>query len=57
MSAVMMLRHLGRHEQADRILGSVLRVCSDGKCLTVDLGGKASTMEYKVEVIKQAHAS
>jgi len=51
LSAVMMLRHLGRHEQADRITGSVLRVCSDGKCLTVDLGGKASTTEYKKEVI------
>ncbi len=53
LSSVMMLRHLGRHEQADRILGSVLRVCSDGKCLTVDLGGKASTQEYMVEVIEQ----
>ncbi len=54
LSAVMMLRHLGRHEQADRIANSVLRVCSDGKCLTVDLGGMASTSEYKVEVIEQA---
>jgi len=53
LSSVMMLRHLGRHEQADRILSSVLRVCSDGKCLTVDLGGKASTKEYMVEVIGQ----
>jgi NAD-dependent isocitrate dehydrogenase len=54
LSAVMMLRHLGRHEQADRIMNSVLRVCSDGHCLTMDLGGEASTNEYKVEVIKQA---
>jgi len=54
LSAVMMLRHLGLNEQADRITSSVLRVCSDGKCLTVDLGGKASTEEYKVEVIKRA---
>lgn len=54
MSAVMMLRHLGCHEQADRIANSVLRVCSDGKCLTVDLGGQASTNEYKVEVIEQS---
>ena len=54
LSAVMMLRHLGHHEQADRIANSVLRVCSDGRCLTVDLGGAASTNEYKVEVIKQA---
>jgi isocitrate dehydrogenase (NAD+) len=50
-SAVMMLRHLGRNEQADRIMNSVLRVCQDGKCLTVDLGGKANTDEYTREVI------
>lgn len=53
MSSIMMLRHLGRHDIADRILSSVMRVCSDGKCLTIDLGGKASTNEYKVEVIGQ----
>lgn len=54
LSAVMMLRHLGCHEQANRISNSVLRVCSDGKCLTVDLGGRANTKEYMVEVISQA---
>ncbi|MBX7131774.1 MAG: isocitrate/isopropylmalate dehydrogenase family protein [Fimbriimonadaceae bacterium] len=54
LSAVMMLHHLGMHEQAKRISGSVLRVCSDGKCLTVDLGGRANTQEYTVEVITQA---
>jgi NAD-dependent isocitrate dehydrogenase len=52
LSAVMMLRHLGRHEQANRIMNSVLRVCADGRCLTVDLGGKASTAEYSAEVIE-----
>ena len=51
MSAVMMLRHLGHHEQADRIQSSVMRVCQDGKCLTIDLGGKAGTQEYAREVI------
>ena len=54
LSAGMMLRHLGHNDIADRIAGSVLRVCADGKCLTVDLGGKASTQEYVVEVISQA---
>ncbi len=51
MSAVMMLRHLGEYEIADRIASSVLRVCGGGTCLTVDLGGKASTHEYMSEVI------
>lgn len=51
MSAVMMLRHLGYQEKADRISTSVMRVCQDGKCLTIDLGGKASTEDYAKEVI------
>jgi NAD-dependent isocitrate dehydrogenase len=51
LSALMMLRHLGHNDQADKILNSVLRVCQDGKCLTVDLGGKANTKEYMQEVI------
>lgn len=54
MSAVMMLRYLGHHEQADRITNSVLRVCSDGSCLTVDLGGNASTKEYADKVLSLA---
>jgi isocitrate dehydrogenase (NAD+) len=53
LSALMMLRHLGEYERADRILRSVLRVCSDGRCLTMDLGGKATTSEYTVEVIQR----
>ncbi|MBL8069244.1 MAG: isocitrate/isopropylmalate dehydrogenase family protein [Armatimonadetes bacterium] len=51
MSAVMMLRHLGEQEIASRIQNSVMRVCQDGKCLTIDLGGKAGTQEYAREVI------
>lgn len=52
LSAVMMLRYLGENEKADRIMNAVLRVCQDGKCLTVDLGGKASTDEYARELIQ-----
>ncbi|MDI9641226.1 isocitrate/isopropylmalate dehydrogenase family protein [Kamptonema cortianum] len=54
MSAVMMLHHLGRHDQAEKIKSSVIRVCSDGKCLTIDLGGKASTKEYAKELVSVA---
>lgn len=56
LSAVMMLRHLGEHEMADRIQASVIRVCDDGKCLTMDLGGRANTSEYTREVIEVATA-
>lgn len=52
LSAVMMLRHLGEHAIADRISKSVMRVCADGKCLTMDLGGKATTQEFEREVIQ-----
>lgn len=54
LSAVMMLRHLGHQDQANRITDSVLRVCADGKCLTIDLGGKAGTKEYMQEVLNVA---
>jgi isocitrate/isopropylmalate dehydrogenase len=53
-SALMMLRHLGENELADKIGRSVLRVCADGKCTTVDLGGTASTEEFTAEVIRRA---
>ena len=52
LSAAMMLRHLGEHAIADRISSSVMRVCADGKCLTMDLGGKATTQEFEREVIQ-----
>jgi isocitrate dehydrogenase (NAD+) len=50
----MMLRHLGENAIADRIQNAVLRVCNEGQCVTIDLGGKASLEEFKVEVIRQS---
>ncbi len=55
-SSLMMLRHLGYNELADRLSNSVIKVCAEASCLTIDLGGHASTEEYKVEVIRQANA-
>lgn len=54
LSSVMMLRHLGKHDQADRITAAVLRICAEGRYLTGDLGGTASTEEFAQEVIRQA---
>ena len=51
-SALMMLRHLGENVTADHIGGAVLRVCAEGKVLTGDMGGTASTEEYASEVIR-----
>jgi len=43
LSGVMMLRHIGEESAAGRIEAAVFRVTSEGKYLTPDLGGKAST--------------
>ena len=50
LSAVMMLRHLGENEAADRFDNAILKVLSDANILTGDLGGSATTMEVAEEV-------
>jgi isocitrate dehydrogenase (NAD+) len=51
LSAVMMLRHLGEAEAADRIQQAVLDVLDEGKYKTGDLGGKATTSEYTDAIV------
>ena len=50
LSAILMLRHLGENEAADRFDSAILKVLNDAKILTGDLGGSASTMELANEV-------
>ncbi|MFS8639622.1 MAG: isocitrate dehydrogenase (NAD(+)) [Symbiobacteriaceae bacterium] len=45
LSAVMMLRHLGEKEAADRVERAVAEVIAEGKTVTYDLGGQAGTQE------------
>jgi isocitrate dehydrogenase (NAD+) len=45
-SGVLMLRHLGENEAADRVLKAVFAVLKRGEVRTPDLGGKATTKEY-----------
>ncbi len=45
-SALLMLRHLGEHEAAQRIRVAIERVYRDKKHLTRDVGGPASTTEF-----------
>jgi isocitrate dehydrogenase (NAD+) len=52
-SGVLMLHHIGEHEKAERIMSAVLKVCAEGKILTGDLGGHATTREYAEEVMRQ----
>jgi tartrate dehydrogenase/decarboxylase/D-malate dehydrogenase len=44
-SAGLMLRHLGYTAEADRVDRAIDAVCEDGRVLTGDLGGTASTQE------------
>jgi len=41
----MMLEHLGHAGAARAVVGAIERVVEDGKTLTRDLGGRASTSE------------
>ena len=45
LSAEMMLRYIGGHQAADRVLHAVETVMAEGKTLTGDLGGSATTAE------------
>ncbi len=46
LSAILMLRHLGKQEIADRVEKAVQRVYREGHHLTRDLSGKATTEEF-----------
>ena len=51
LSAVLMLRHLGESEAADRIETAVLALLAEGKSVTHDLGGNLGTSEFADAVI------
>jgi isocitrate dehydrogenase (NAD+) len=50
-SAVLMLAHLGERDAATRLQHAIERVYAEGRCLTGDVGGKASTDEFTRAVI------
>jgi isocitrate dehydrogenase (NAD+) len=47
----MMLRHIGEDAAADRIWAALMRVLSDGRHRTRDLGGSATTTEYADAIV------
>ncbi len=51
LSAVHMLRFIGETDSAQRIERSVSKVIREGRVVTGDLGGSASTEEFTGEVI------
>lgn len=53
LSAVMMLDYLGENEEARKLENALVKVLSEGKVVTRDLGGISSTMEMAREVRKK----
>ena len=51
MSGIMMLDHLGEAEAARRIERALRHVCREGKYLTRDVGGQATTEEFTAAII------
>ena len=51
-SAILMLRHLGEREAADRIERAMLKVYADGRVRTRDVGGTSRTNEFARAVVE-----
>jgi isocitrate dehydrogenase (NAD+) len=50
-SAALMLAHIGERDASRRLQNAIESVYAEGKCLTVDVGGSASTAEFTAAVI------
>lgn len=51
-SAIMMLKHIGEYDHATKIENALSKVFVEGKVLTTDLGGTATTTEFAEEICK-----
>src|SRR6202522_516668 len=56
MSSIMMLRHIGELQVAQRVEEALHKVYKEGKHLTRDVGGSASTTEFTETVIRTMKA-
>ncbi|KAG0020458.1 NAD-dependent isocitrate dehydrogenase [Entomortierella chlamydospora] len=52
-SSVLMLRHMGLNEYANKIEKATLKVIADGKVLTGDLGGRSTNTEFTNAIISE----
>lgn len=53
LAAVMMLKHIGEREAAERIYSALVNVFTKRKVFTPDLGGSATTTEFAAAIIKE----
>ncbi|KXZ50322.1 hypothetical protein GPECTOR_17g961 [Gonium pectorale] len=51
LSSCMMLRHIGRKDDAENIQNAVISVIAEGKWRTADLGGAATTSDFTKAII------
>ena len=51
LSSILMLRHLGQTAAADRVERAIHRLYAEGRYLTRDIGGSASTDEFTTALI------
>jgi len=52
-SAVEMLKYIGNEQEANKIEVALEKVLKEGKVLTHDLGGNATTSEFTDEIINK----
>ncbi|MFV2040653.1 MAG: isocitrate/isopropylmalate dehydrogenase family protein [Candidatus Hydrothermarchaeales archaeon] len=57
LSAVLMLKHLGERRAADTVTTAIEQVLAEGKSVTYDLGGTASTSEMADAIISKMDES
>jgi isocitrate dehydrogenase (NAD+) len=53
MSGIMMLRHLGEYEAAQKVESAMMQVFAEGEVRTKDLGGTAKTAEFANAIIEK----
>lgn len=56
LSAIMMLRHIGEGDAADRMRQAMLDVFAEGKYITKDIGGTAKTADFASAIIAKLAA-
>jgi isocitrate dehydrogenase (NAD+) len=52
LSAVLMLKHLNERERATKVQSALEKVLAEGKVLTRDLGGQATTLQFTDAIIR-----
>ena len=53
LSTVLMLRYLDEDETAERIFAAFKQVLSEGRVITSDLGGAASTLKFREAILRE----